>query len=107
LENTPIRVVLAPAVIVVVAAVKLEMIGAATTVTVVVAVLEGSSTEVAVMVTVWAAEGAVQVLPDQVPAELPQVTVPRAPPVTVALKGVAVDAVLIEVAGLMAPTTTS
>jgi hypothetical protein len=85
----------------------MDEVAAATTVTVVVAVLEESSTEVAVMVTVWGVVGAVQVFPDQVPPELLQVTVPRAPPVTVALKGVAVDTVLVEAAGLMAPTTTA
>jgi hypothetical protein len=47
------------------------------TVTVVVAVLVGSSTEVAVIVTLCALAGALQEFPDQVPAVLLQVTVPR------------------------------
>jgi hypothetical protein len=87
-------------------AVRLVATGAATTVTVVVAVLVGSSTEVAVIVTVCTVVGAVQVLPIQVPAVLLQVTVPRLPPVTALLKTVFVETVSIRAAGLIAPTAT-
>ena len=87
-------------------ATRLVATGASTTVTVVVAVLVGSSTEVAVMVAAPAVAGAVQTSPAQVPASENQVTVFRAPPVTVAAKVVAVLTVLVGDAGLMAPMAT-
>ena len=89
-----------------VTATRLVATGAATTVTVVVAVLVGSSTLVAVMVTVWAVAGAVQVEPDQVPAVEDQVTVPRLPPEAEALKAVLELTVLVEAAGARDPTLT-
>lgn len=63
-----------------------EAIGVAKTITVVLVAFVGSSTEVAVIVTDCAVAGAVHVLPAQVPAELPHITVPCAPPVTEAVK---------------------
>ncbi|MEI7614761.1 MAG: hypothetical protein WCK63_17825, partial [Betaproteobacteria bacterium] len=58
--------------------------------TVVLADFVGSSTDVAVMVTVWAVAGAVQALPAQVPALADQLTLLVAPPLTVLLKVVTV-----------------
>jgi hypothetical protein len=84
----------------------LKLAVAATTVTVVWAVLLGSSTEVAVIVTDWAVAGAVQVLPFQVPAVLLQVTVPWVPPLAVAVKLVWLPTVRAGDAGLIAPTLT-
>jgi hypothetical protein len=106
LEKVGVRVVLPPDVIIPLVATRDVATGAATTVTVVVASWVGSSTDVAVMVTVCAVAGAIQVFPDQVPAVLLQVAVPRAPPVTAELKAVAVETVFIGLAGLMGPTTT-
>ena len=88
-------------------AVRLVATGIATTVTVVEADLVASSVEVAVMVTVWAVAGAVQVEPDQVPAVEDQVTVLFAPPVGVELNTVLVLTVLVVAAGVTAPTATT
>jgi hypothetical protein len=79
-----------------------------TTVTVVVAVLVGSSTDVAVMVTLLTgAAGAVQTLLAQVPTVEDQVTSLVAPPVTVAVKVVWDEVPTVGVAGLIAPTLTT
>jgi len=80
--------------------------GAATTVTVVDTDFEGSSTEVAVMVTVCPVAGAVQVDPTHVPAVAAQVTVFVTPPVTVVLKLVLVLTVRMGLTGLSAVRTT-
>ena len=58
------------------------------------------------MVVLPARAGAVQVLPTQVPPELLQVTVPRAPPVIVLLKTVLEATFTVGLPGLRAPTTT-
>jgi len=89
-------------------AIRLVATGAATTVTVVVEVLLGSSAEVAVMVTDWAVAGAVQapVLAFMLPALADQVTPLVLPPVAVALKVVTVLTVLVTAAGVTAPTAT-
>ena len=86
---------------------RLVATGAATTVTVVELDLVASSVEVAVMVTVWAAAGAVQVEPDQVPAVEDQATVLFAPPVAVELKARLAPTVLVWPAGVTAPTETT
>ena len=90
-------------------AVRTGVVGAATTAMVVLADLAGSSTEVAVMVTVWAVTGAVQtpVLATMVPALAVQARVFVAPPVAVALKVVLVPVVRVGKAGVMAPTLTA
>jgi hypothetical protein len=75
--------------------------------TVVLATFVGSSTDVTVIVTDCAVAGAVQILPAQVPAELPQVTVPSVPPVTEAVKVMLPDTVTEGFAGLMAETSTT
>ena len=82
--------------------------GRDTTVTVVVAFLVGSSTEVAVMVTDWAVAGAVQAPVEAfiVPAEADQVTLLVAPPVVVEEKVVMELTSLVVAAGLGVPTTT-
>ena len=82
--------------------------GGATTVTVVVLDLVGSSTEVAVMVTVPAEAGAVQAPVEalMLPALADQVRLLVAPPVAVALKMVLVLVVRVAAAGLREPTTT-
>ena len=76
--------------------------------TVVLADLEASSLDVAVMVTVPAAAGAVQapVVGFMVPALAVQVRPLEAPPVAVALKVVAVLTVRMALAGLTEPTAT-
>ena len=83
--------------------------GAATTVTDVVANLVGSAREVAVIVTVPAAAGAVHtpVLATMVPALAVQVRPFVTPPVAVSVKVVVVPAVRVGSAGLMAPTLTT
>jgi hypothetical protein len=59
------------------------------------------------MVTLWAVAGAVQVEPAQVPAVEVQVTVLLAPPVGVELNSVLVLIVLLQAAGVTAPTATT
>ena len=84
------------------------VVGAPTTVTVVVAVLATSSVEVAVMVTVPAVAGAVQapVLALMLPPVADQVMPLVAPLEAVALKVVVELAVRVPPTGLMAPTAT-
>ena len=82
--------------------------GIAATATEVLANLLASSAEVAVMLTTWAADGAVQapVAGFMVPALADQVRVLVAPPVAAAEKMVVVPTVRLEAAGVMAPTLT-
>jgi hypothetical protein len=107
LAKVGVTVVPVPAVIVPLVATRLVATGAATTVTRVVAVFDGSSSDVAVRVMLPGTAGAVQLLPTQVPPVLLQVMVPRNPPVTVLLKVVLVATVRVGVPGLIAPTTTA
>ena len=81
--------------------------GRPTTVTVVLAVLLASSAEVAVMVAVPAAAGAVQTPPLVIAPDVAvQVTPLVAPPVTVLPKVVGVETATVGAAGLRAPTAT-
>jgi hypothetical protein len=85
-----------------------EATGCATTITVVQDDFEGSSTEVAVMVTACAVPGAVHtpVLESMVPLVADQVRPFVTPPVEVAEKVVLVPTVRVGFAGEIAPTTT-
>ena len=82
--------------------------GIAATATEVVENLLASSTEMAVMLTTWAVDGAVQapVVGFMVPALADQVRVLVAPPVAAAEKVVEVPTVRLEAAGVIAPTLT-
>ena len=108
-EKVPVRVVLLPTVMIAAAGTKLLMAGAATTLTVVVAVLVPSAWEVAVMVTDPAEAGAVKapVEASIVPALADQVMPAFEAPETELEKVVPVPTVIVGVAGVTVPTATT
>ena len=106
-ENVGVTVTVAPKSGLVVEGVIIA-VAAATTLTVVDALFEESSREVAVIVTVPAVAGAIQapVPASMVPAVAVQVRPLVTPPVAVAVNVVLVPTVRVGVAGVMGPTTT-